>query len=235
MNSMFLKIWFYLKNIYLYFCSLLAAKREQKTELIKLKSQYDSLFESYKKDRETLLKEIDSLKENREIALNKEWNYIRELQEKLDDTERISQEQKEENRRLESQYKRDLEKQIDALSLEMAKWKEEELGKAIKSSNVRSRSILRGKNAEHYVPFSDDFLEEFSPSDAKFIGNPIDYVIFKNASKITDKEEAEIEIIFADVKTGKSQLTKLQRCIKKAVQEGKIRWKTFELRNKNEL
>lgn len=225
---MFLKLW-------LYFChllSFLAPKRKDNEELIKLKSQYDSLFESYKKDRETLLNEIEKLKENREVALNKEWECIRELQEKLRVTEIISQAQKEENRKLELQHKRDLEKQIDVLSLEMAKWKDEELGKAIKSSNIKSRSILRGKNAEHYVPFSDDFLEEFSPSDAKFLGNPIDYVIFKNASKITDKEEADVEIVFADVKTGKSQLTKLQRCIKKAVEEGRISWRTFELRNK---
>jgi len=208
---MFLKLWLYL----LHLLSFLAPKRKESTELIKLKSQYDSLFESYKKDRETLLSEIEKLKENREVALNKEWDCIRELQEKLRVTEIISQAQKEENRKLELQHKRDLEKQIDVLSLEMAKWKDEELGKAIKSSNIKSRSILRGKNAEHYVPFSDDFLEEFSPSDAKFLGNPIDYIIFKNASKITDKEEADIEIIFADVKTGKSQLTKLQRCIKK--------------------
>jgi len=225
---MFLKVWLYL----LHLLSFLAPKRKDNEELIKLKSQYDSLFESYKKDRETLLSEIEKLKEGREIALNKEWNYIRELQEKLRVTEIISQAQKEENRKLELQHKRDLEKQIDVLSLEMAKWKDEELGKAIKSSNIKSRSILRGKNAEHYVPFSDDFLEEFSPSDAKFLGNPIDYVIFKNASKITDKEEADIEIVFADVKTGKSQLTKLQRCIKKAVEEGRISWRTFELRNK---
>lgn len=225
---MFLKLW-------LYFChllSFLAPKRKDNEELIKLKSQYDSLFESYKKDRETLLNEIEKLKENREVALNKEWECIRDLQEKLRVTEIISQAQKEENRKLELQHKRDLEKQIDVLSLEMAKWKDEELGKAIKSSNIKSRSILRGKNAEHYVPFSDDFLEEFSPSDAKFLGNPIDYVIFKNASKITDKEEADVEIVFADVKTGKSQLTKLQRCIKKAVEEGRISWRTFELRNK---
>lgn len=225
---MFLKLWLYLCHL----LSFLAPKRKDNEELIKLKSQYDSLFESYKKDRETLLSEIEKLKESREIALNKEWNYIRELQEKLHVTEIISQAQKEENRKLELQHKRDLEKQIDVLSLEMAKWKDEELGKAIKNSNIKSRSILRGKNAEHYVPFSDDFLEEFSPSDAKFLGNPIDYVIFKNASKITDKEEADVEIVFADVKTGKSQLTKLQRCIKKAVEEGRISWRTFELRNK---
>ena len=225
---MFLKVWLYL----LHLLSFLAPKRKDNAELTKLKSQYDSLFESYKKDRETLLNEIEKLKENREVALNKEWNYIRELQEKLHVTEIISQAQKEENRKLELQHKRDLEKQIDVLSLEMAKWKDEELGKAIKNSNIKSRSILRGKNAEHYVPFSDDFLEEFSPSDAKFLGNPIDYVIFKNASKITDKEEADIEIVFADVKTGKSQLTKLQRSIKKAVEEGRISWRTFELRNK---
>lgn len=225
---MFLKVWLYL----LHLLSFLAPKRKDNEELIKLKSQYDSLFESYKKDRETLLNEIEKLKESREVALNKEWNYIRELQEKLHVTEIISQAQKEENRKLELQHKRDLEKQIDVLSLEMAKWKDEELGKAIKSSNIKSRSILRGKNAEHYVPFSDDFLEEFSPSDAKFLGNPIDYVIFKNASKITDKEEADIEIVFADVKTGKATLTKVQRAVKKAVEEGRIRWRTFELRNK---
>lgn len=193
---------------------------------------YDSLLSSYKKEREIWLVEVERLKKEHKAALETEWEMISELQQRNQAMEAVRLENQRTVLGLEQQHKRDLEKQIAAMALEMAQWKGEELGKAIKSSNVRSRSILRGKNAEHYVPFSEDFLQEFSPSDAKFLGAPIDYVIFKNASRITDKEEAEVEIVFADIKTGKAQLTAVQRAIRKAVENGKIRWKTFELREK---
>ena len=108
-------------------------------------------------------------------------------------------------------------------------WKKGELERAVKDSVNKSRSILRGKTTEQLVPLTEEFLKEFIPSDAKFLGSPIDYVIFSGAGSVTDGEEKDIEIIFMDIKTGKARLTKVQRAIKKAVEEKRIRWKTLEL------
>ena len=112
---------------------------------------------------------------------------------------------------------------------QMEIWKKTELEKTVKESVNKSRSILRGKTTEHFAPISEEFLKEFIPSDAKFIGSPIDYIIFSGAGSITDGEDKEIEIVFMDIKTGKAKLTKVQRAIKKAVEERRIRWKTLEL------
>ena len=112
---------------------------------------------------------------------------------------------------------------------QMEIWKKTELEKTVKESINRSRSVLRGKTTEHFAPITEEFLKEFVPSDAKFIGSPIDYIIFSGAGSITDGEEKDIEIVFMDIKTGKARLTKVQRAIKKAIEEKKIRWKTLEL------
>ena len=133
----------------------------------------------------------------------------------------------------EKMYKEDL--QLAKRTIEdhckdqMDVWKKTELEKTVKDSVNRSRSVLRGKTTEHFAPITEEFLKEFVPSDAKFIGSPIDYIIFSGAGSITDGEEKDIEIVFMDIKTGKARLTKVQRAIKKAIEEKKIRWKTLEL------
>jgi predicted Holliday junction resolvase-like endonuclease len=125
-----------------------------------------------------------------------------------------------------SLYRKNLEEHYKD---QMEIWKKGELERAVKDSVNKSRSILRGKTTEQLVPLTEEFLKEFIPSDAKFLGSPIDYVIFSGAGSITDGEDKEIEIVFMDIKTGKAKLTKVQRAIKKAVEERRIRWKTLEL------
>ncbi len=125
-----------------------------------------------------------------------------------------------------SLYRKNLEEHYKD---QMEIWKKGELERAVKDSVNKSRSILRGKTTEQLVPLTEEFLKEFVPSDAKFLGSPIDYVIFSGAGSITDGEEKDIEIIFMDIKTGKARLTKVQRAIKKAVEEKRIRWKTLEI------
>lgn len=110
----------------------------------------------------------------------------------------------------------------------LEKWKQDELEKTVKDSINRSRTILRGKTVEQFAPFTEEFTKEFSASDAKFLGNPIDYIIFKNASAVTDGEELPVTVCFMDVKTGKSQLNKVQKAIKDAVTNGRVIWKTLE-------
>lgn len=72
------------------------------------------------------------------------------------------------------------------------------VSKAEKDAQERSRPIIKGLVAEQIVPFLEDF--KYKPADARFIGAPIDYVIFDGYS---DKSE-EITVVLADIKTGKS-------------------------------
>lgn len=92
-----------------------------------------------------------------------------------------------------------------------------------KNALDKSRSVIKGKISEHIAPFMDDF--DYNASDARFLGSPVDYVVFDGMG-----EEAEdIKVVLADVKTGKSNLSSIQRKIKKAVEEGRVVWKTVKL------
>ena len=55
-------------------------------------------------------------------------------------------------------------------------WAEQE-SSVRKDAADRSRYILKGKIAEHMVPMVPEVFKH-DPSDARFIGAPIDYLIF---------------------------------------------------------
>lgn len=99
-----------------------------------------------------------------------------------------------------------------------------EIGKAQKRSVNTSRAVLKGKMAEQFAPFSADF--HYLPSDARFIGDPIDYVIFSGYSEFREGilEEEDIEIILIDIKSGQSQLSSGQKAIRNAIRDGRVRF-----------
>lgn len=102
-------------------------------------------------------------------------------------------------------------------------WKTEYEEKIRKDAVERSRATLKGKVGEQIAPFLSAF--EHEPSDARFIGSPVDYVIFEGHSKDSPKG-----ITFADIKTGHSaQLTPLERGFKKVIEEGNVSWETIHL------
>ena len=99
-----------------------------------------------------------------------------------------------------------------------------ELDDAQRVSVRQSRASLGGKMAEQVAPFLNGF--RYVPSDCKFLGDPIDYVVFHGLS---DHRHAggpadQIEVIFLDVKSGRSQLSKWQRAIVDAVNSGRVRF-----------
>jgi predicted Holliday junction resolvase-like endonuclease len=49
--------------------------------------------------------------------------------------------------------------------------------------------FLKGKIAEQIAPLMPGFLAKYNPADARFIGSPIDYLIFRNMSKGDDSED----------------------------------------------
>jgi predicted Holliday junction resolvase-like endonuclease len=83
-------------------------------------------------------------------------------------------------------------------------------------SQKKSSEVRLGQIAEHLTPFLKDFKHD--PKRARFIGMPIDYIIFED-----DK------IIFFEIKTGYARLSKTQQNLKRLVQEGKIVWEEFRL------
>ena len=88
-----------------------------------------------------------------------------------------------------------------------------------KEALARSRATLRGQVSEQLAPHLPGF--EFQASDARFLGSPIDYVVFDGVS-----DDEEVEVVLVEVKTGKARLSKGERRIQEAVEAGRVRFQT---------
>ena len=117
---------------------------------------------------------------------------------------------------IEERYRADLER-----------WKVEAGNEIRKDSVNRSRSTLKGKIAEQMAPVLQEFA--FNPADARFIGSPVDYIIFDGLTEVADDQKTSIHIVFMDVKKGAGKLTRVQRIIKKAVEDREVAWQTLHL------
>jgi len=86
----------------------------------------------------------------------------------------------------------------------------------------RSRAVLSGHFSEQLAPYLPDF--PYSPSEARFIGKPIDFIVFKGA----DSKQIS-EVIFVEVKSGKSRINAHERNLKEAIKNGKVRWEEYRI------
>jgi predicted Holliday junction resolvase-like endonuclease len=82
---------------------------------------------------------------------------------------------------------------------------------------IRSQAVTAGKIYEQLVPYLPGF--GFNPKDARFLGSPVDLVIFDGLS------EGEVRrVLFMEVKAGGSQLTTRERGVRDAVRSGRVEW-----------
>jgi len=95
----------------------------------------------------------------------------------------------------------------------LAEWKIAEEKGLRKDAVTRSMGVNFGKITEHLVPFSVH-LQNFDPRDIRFIGSPVDLMIFDGA---TAKKET-LDIYFVEIKTGSGQLSKKQKTIRDAIE-----------------
>ncbi len=91
-----------------------------------------------------------------------------------------------------------------------------------KTAIEKSRSILKGQFSEQLSPFSQDF--PVKPSEARFLGAPIDFIAFKGLD-----EKEVTEIIFIEVKSGNSKLNETEKSIKKAIENKNISFQEFRI------
>ncbi|MCG3162673.1 MAG: hypothetical protein JMDDDDMK_03968 [Acidobacteria bacterium] len=84
----------------------------------------------------------------------------------------------------------------------------------------RSQAVTVGKVTEHIVPHLPNF--NFNPKDARFIGSPVDFVVFDG---LNDEESDQVRnVVFIEVKTGVSALTKRERLVRDAIKAGRVKW-----------
>ena len=87
----------------------------------------------------------------------------------------------------------------------------------------KSQSVIIGKVTEHVVPYLPDFA--FNPKDARFIGSPVDLVVFDGL----DRDSLE-QIVFIEVKSSASaSLTRRERHIRDAISAGRVRWQELRV------
>jgi len=112
---------------------------------------------------------------------------------------------------------------------DLERWKLECTNEIRKDSVNRSRSTLKGRISEQMAPLLPEF--PFAPADARFIGNPIDFVVFDGYTKVKDEKGDAISVVLVEVKKGKGKLTREETLIKKAVEEGRVSWRTIVLKD----
>ena len=99
---------------------------------------------------------------------------------------------------------------------------EKEKEKAVSDAVSQSRAVLGGKFTEQMAPYLPEF--RYDPTEARFIGSPVDFIVFPGLSQ----GEPE-EIIIMEIKTSRSaQLTPQQRKIRQLIEDGMVRWELIQ-------
>lgn len=153
-------------------------------------------------------KKIVEIEKEYEIKLEKGNSLLRELRE-------------ENNTRLEKLSREWQIKYIQDIEELKKLFKESE--KIIKAKSVSSsRRSLVGKFIEKFIPFLKKL--PYEPSDMHFLGQPVDYIVFQGLHK----DEVD-EIVFVEVKTGQSKLTKREKSLKKTIEKKNVSWKEIDI------
>ena len=101
--------------------------------------------------------------------------------------------------------------------VELQKW-QGEMEKARKAAISQSRAVLGGKFTEQMVSYFPDF--KYDPTEVRFIGSPIDMVVFPGLASGDPQE-----VVILEIKTGKhAALTPAQKKIRQLIEDGMVRW-----------
>lgn len=94
----------------------------------------------------------------------------------------------------------------------------------------RSRAVLTGQILEQVAPYLPNF--PCNPEDVKFLGRPVDFIGFVTSKKDEDlplEERSISEILFIEVKSGSSTLTKREKEVKKAIESKRVKYIEYRI------
>ena len=102
-------------------------------------------------------------------------------------------------------------------------WEGGRVEEIVKSRLKQSRAVLGGLVSEQMAPLLPGF--PFDPGDCRFVGKPVDFIVFKGMN-----EKNISEVIFLEVKSGSGRnLNEQERKLRDAVQNKKVRWVEFDI------
>jgi predicted Holliday junction resolvase-like endonuclease len=94
---------------------------------------------------------------------------------------------------------------------------------AIRENAVqRSLAVTAGKVHEQLVPYLPEF--GFNPKDARFLGSPVDLVVFDGLAAGDVKR-----VVFLEVKTGGAPLTTRERQVRDVIDAREVVWAELRL------
>lgn len=107
---------------------------------------------------------------------------------------------------------------------------EKEVDKKLKDAIKHSTSIRVGKYIENLVPLMADFKHD--PRDIRWGGDPLDMIILEGygSAKDTGDWKRFNQIIFCEIKTGKSKLEDAEKRVKELIEQRKVTWKEFRVK-----
>ena len=86
----------------------------------------------------------------------------------------------------------------------------------------RSQAVTTGKVHEQLVPYLPEF--GFNPKDARFLGTPVDLLVFDGL------DDGELRrVVFLEIKTGGSALTGRERQVRDVVRAHQVAWEELRI------
>ncbi|HEX9346289.1 MAG TPA: Holliday junction resolvase-like protein [Gemmatimonadales bacterium] len=86
----------------------------------------------------------------------------------------------------------------------------------------RSLAVTAGKVHEQLVPYLPEF--GFNPKDARFLGSPVDLIVFDGLSAGDVRR-----VVFLEVKTGGAPLTARERQVRAVIEAREVAWVELRL------
>ncbi len=101
-------------------------------------------------------------------------------------------------------------------------WCQEKENEIRRDAIARSQAVVLGRVTEHLAPYLPTF--DLNPRDARFIGSPIDLIVFNGLTEGDLKN-----IIFVEIKSGESQVTSRERKIRDIINERLVEWRELRI------
>jgi predicted Holliday junction resolvase-like endonuclease len=111
-------------------------------------------------------------------------------------------------------------RQEAAVTLE--RWKADHTDAVRRDAIQRSQAVTAGKVFEQLVPYLPAF--RYNPKDARFLGTPVDLVVFDGLA-----EDRCDRVVFIEVKTGSSALSTRERRVRDAIETGRVIWQELRV------
>ena len=106
---------------------------------------------------------------------------------------------------------------------ERLEWEGHKINEIVKGRLKQSRAVLGGLVSEQIAPLLPEF--PFDPGDCRFVGKPVDFIVFKGMN-----EKNISEVIFLEVKSGSGRkLNDQEKKLKETILAGKVNWAEFDI------